>query len=1139
MTVESRSVVVRLSAEASAYIGEMQAAGTLGADAMTKVEKSALRSSAAVDKVGRSAGQIGLLAAAGVATVVFAAARFDKAMSAVDAATHESTHNMDLLRQAALDAGQRTVFSATEAAGAIEELGKAGVSTADILSGALNGALDLAAAGSLAVGDAAEYIATSLNQFSLEGKEATHVADLLAAGAGKAQGEVSDMALALSYAGVPAANLGVSIEETAGSIALLAANGIIGEKAGTSLRGMLASLTSPSKVAQKTMDELGISVFDASGNFIGMAGVAAQLHDRLGSLTEQERAYALGKIFGNEQLQAANILYREGADAVQQWTTAVDDQGYAADTAARKLDNLMGDLEQLGGAVETLLIGTGEGAQSPLRGTVQLITAIVNGLNAIPSEAKGSFVTLSSIAAIVGGATWLGAKVIGKVGDFNASLKSLAETAPKTARSLQLLARTGALVAGLEIAGIAIDTIRDKAIGAGPPVEQLTAALVDANNAEFNKQFGSGLIEALDALNQSGIDGLAQELNNLADKGGSVGRAIEVGLASFTGMQGQLEGVRTETGEAAKAFESLDAALAGLVSTGGAEQARVVFDQLVASQGLSAEQQQTLIKQLPQYKEALAGAATEAKLNTGATDDLTSATYRLRDGTEVTAEELDKIKEAYQDARDAARGVAEEFFNLGDSLDDSKVSLGEWIHDMEEQAAALRDFRRNAEEAADKGLREGLIEALEDAGPAGALRMKQLANATDEEIDRANRAWKRGQDEIDKYVDATTEVPKELTTAITVESAQALQRVRDLGAALSGLNDKTIYITTVERTIHQEDRLAGQGAGGSGGGHGSQPPKRTYTGASGRTYAGSSGLLAAGAAPKMTVLGGGTPSIPQSGLPPKYGGIDPGLAVTLPWNASPEIKAAVRGFAPVLSQGSAEIRAELRDLRRSLKDAGGVWNGAIDKQAHKLLALAGKYDAQADALDRSRQALDDLYAAQASYAQQVGGLFSASPFGQGLDFFDALVGANTNDSTSWQGILQQLIDQGLDGPLLQQLAASGDMATAMQLLATGPAGIALREQAFQAMLDAQQRSGWFAAGQVFGNQITNQQQVVADNAAALRDLKGQMQTTEQALTDTVKAVNRFPAEAKDAVRDGAKTGAKQGVKEALGNLAGR
>src|SRR5690606_37369457 len=132
------------------------------------------------------------------------------------------------------------------------------------------------------------------------------VADVLAAGAGKAQGSVDDLALALTYVGPLAKSAGWSIDETAGSLAYFATQGIIGEKAGTSLRGVLAALQAPSRVASKVMDQYGLSIYDASGNMLSASQIAGQMQKAFGGLTQEERNAALGRIFGNESLVAAN-----------------------------------------------------------------------------------------------------------------------------------------------------------------------------------------------------------------------------------------------------------------------------------------------------------------------------------------------------------------------------------------------------------------------------------------------------------------------------------------------------------------------------------------------------------------------------------------------------------------------------------------------------------------------------------------------------------------------------------------------------------------------------------------------------------------------------------------------------------------
>lgn len=196
-----RSVSIALTSNVTSYVSGMGRAAAATKGFVSELDKSARKRQALTD-LGNAAGVVGLAAAAGVAVAVKAFADFDEAMSGIQAATHESASNMETLRAAAMKAGADTAFSATEAASAVENLAKAGISTKDILAGGLDGALSLAAAGGQSVADAAESAATALTQFKLEGSDTAHVADLLAAGAGKAQGDVSDLSMALNQSGL-------------------------------------------------------------------------------------------------------------------------------------------------------------------------------------------------------------------------------------------------------------------------------------------------------------------------------------------------------------------------------------------------------------------------------------------------------------------------------------------------------------------------------------------------------------------------------------------------------------------------------------------------------------------------------------------------------------------------------------------------------------------------------------------------------------------------------------------------------------------------------------------------------------------------------------------------------------------------
>ncbi|WP_454168151.1 phage tail tape measure protein [Microbacterium lacticum] len=355
--------------------------GDESATSTTKQEKQKYTTEQQADAAKKLSTALTLTGVAIAAVVGLSVAKwteFDKAMSNTSAAVMATAQEQRDLSEAALQAGADSAYSATEAANAQEELAKAGMEVSDIIGGSLNGALALAAAGQLEVARSAEIMATTLKQYKLPAEQAAHVSDVLAAGAGKAQGSVDDLALALSYVGPVAAGLGISLEETGGSIAYLASQGILGEKAGTGLRGVLMSLTAPSKIATETMAQYGIEIFDAQGKMKSLAEVSQILKARLGGLTEAERSAALGRIFGNEQITTARILYEGGAAAIEEWTDKVNDSGYAAEQAAMRQDNLAGDIEKLGGAFETALIRTGSGANDVLREMVQSVTALVD-----------------------------------------------------------------------------------------------------------------------------------------------------------------------------------------------------------------------------------------------------------------------------------------------------------------------------------------------------------------------------------------------------------------------------------------------------------------------------------------------------------------------------------------------------------------------------------------------------------------------------------------------------------------------------------------------------------------------------------------------------------------------------------------
>lgn len=299
--------------------------------------------------------------------------------------------------------------SAADAANAMTELAKAGLSVNDTMRAA-KGTLQLAAAGSLDEADAAKITANALNTFHLAGTRATDVANTLANAANVSSGEVTDFAQALAQGGLMARQVGLNIHETAGALALFANNGLQGSDAGTSLKTMLQRLEPQTTKAAGAMKNLGLDFTDAHGKFLPLDQVAQQLHDHLSGLTQAQRTSALYTIFGSDAIRAATLLYDAGGKGVDKYTTAVSKAGGAAAIAAAKSQGLGGALRGMQSQLETLGLqifqDVAPSLESLVRNGSQLMP-VISDLAHVAGQVLGPALgiagtALSDVAGVVG-----------------------------------------------------------------------------------------------------------------------------------------------------------------------------------------------------------------------------------------------------------------------------------------------------------------------------------------------------------------------------------------------------------------------------------------------------------------------------------------------------------------------------------------------------------------------------------------------------------------------------------------------------------------------------------------------------------------------------------------------------------------
>lgn len=257
--------------------------------------------------------------------------------------------------------GKETIFSAVEAAEAMNELAKGGLTEAEIKAGALEAALSAAAAGGITMSQAADVVVQTMRTFNMDAADSATIADALAGAANASTAEINDLSQGFVNVGGMARLAGWDVHDVSGALALMADNGFTGAVAGTALKVMLQRLAAPSEKAAGVMEELGINVRDAEGHMKPATEIVKLFSDATAELSDEERDAALQTIFGTRAINAILALMNSGSGTLQRYINSTQQQGYAAEMAKRRLGDLGWALELLRGEAETAAVNLGRG----------------------------------------------------------------------------------------------------------------------------------------------------------------------------------------------------------------------------------------------------------------------------------------------------------------------------------------------------------------------------------------------------------------------------------------------------------------------------------------------------------------------------------------------------------------------------------------------------------------------------------------------------------------------------------------------------------------------------------------------------------------------------------------------------------
>ena len=431
-------------------------------------------------------------------------------MSQVAAISGATGDDLQALRDKAREMGEKTKFSASEAADAMTYMAMAGWKSKDMISG-IDGIMSLAAASGEDLATTSDIVTDALTAFGLSAKDSGHFADILAAASSNANTNVSMMGETFKYCAPIAGALGFSAEDTAEAIGLMANAGIKSSQAGTALRTIMNNLAGDVKISGRAIGEVTIATTNADGSMRDLSDILADCRVAFGNLTESEKANAAESLVGKNAMSGFLALMNAAPEDIAKLSGAIDNcDGSAEKMAATMQDNLAGQLTILKSQLQELAISFGEILMPAIRSIISKIQDFVDKLNGMDEGTKQAIVKIGLLVAAIGPLLIVIGNVISKTGTALRAFSSLGKGVLKLSYNFQngigLAGKLGTALGGISAPVLAVVAVIGTLVAAFMHLWNTNDGFREAIIGTWNKiketvsGFCQGIVDRLNAL---------------------------------------------------------------------------------------------------------------------------------------------------------------------------------------------------------------------------------------------------------------------------------------------------------------------------------------------------------------------------------------------------------------------------------------------------------------------------------------------------------------------------------------------------------------------------------------------------------------------------------------------------------------
>lgn len=294
---------------------------------------------------------------------------FEAGMARVRAVTNASTEDFKVMEAEAKRLGGTTKYTASEAASALENLTRNGL-TPTQATAALSKTLQLAQANAISLAEAADMATNTMNGFGMSVDELGKVNDILSSTAAHSATNVLELAEAVKNAAPLAKNCGVGIQETNAALGTLANVGIKGADAGTALKQIFMGLSTESADGAKALAKYGLEINQETIAVDGLAGTLKKLYESGIGKSNQD----LADVFGRRAFSGAAALINNYEKFIELNDTLASSYGETERMFEQGSGRMQSALASLSSAWEAFQIEIFQGGENLFVAPIEALT---------------------------------------------------------------------------------------------------------------------------------------------------------------------------------------------------------------------------------------------------------------------------------------------------------------------------------------------------------------------------------------------------------------------------------------------------------------------------------------------------------------------------------------------------------------------------------------------------------------------------------------------------------------------------------------------------------------------------------------------------------------------------------------------